>query len=264
MIEKAGKRFRVDSATLGFLVYTLFGESYCEVLKMASESMDSDLDLCAQRAYRDLSRTLRFCAANGKDGRKETEAKKKELLKKAREAIVSGSNVLLHAEPQDEFDCLHEKLCGEEVDVDSYRSIVATARKAHGSDVHKPVGEGEKTFYPGQAQKWLNMTLKYYWILDLPQFGNVLRRVDRYSHAPIDGYFLNMLKNEGLLASAKIENSDNSAAAKKVIKAVRAPWSQWSYENYAEIQALARDLSESSGCCPLDWEMHAWLDTSVR
>ncbi len=73
-----------------------------------------------------------------------------------------------------------------------------------------------------------------------------------------------MLKNEGLLASATIENSDNSADARKVIKAVRVPWSQWSYEDYAEIQALLRGLSELPGCCPIEWEVHAWLDASAR
>ena len=151
-----------------------------------------------------------------------------------------------------------------EVNANSCQSIVMIARETPGSDVLKPVGKEGKIFYSGQAQKWLNMTLKYFWILDLPQFGSALRRVERYLHAPIDGYILNMLENKGLLASAQAENPGNSADAKKVIKAAHVPWSQWSYKDYVEIQALVRGLSESSSRCPVEWEIRTWLDASAR
>lgn len=264
MIEEGEKSFRVDSATLDFLVYTLFGKSYREILEMADEGMDGVLDLCAQRAYRDLSRTLRFYSADSKDGRNEVEAKKMMVLKELRDAVVDGARVLLWAESQEKFNCLHEKICGEGSGADYCWSIAGAAREAPGRDVLKPAGKEKKMFYPGQAQKWLNMTLKYFWILDLPQFRSILRHGERYLHAPIDGYILNMLKDEGLLASAQAESSSNSADAKKVIKAARVPWSQWSYEDYAEIQALVRNLSESSGRCPIEWEMRTWLDASAR
>lgn len=260
MIEEAEKGFQVDAATLGFLVYTLFGKLYCEILKMADESMDGVLDLCAQRAYRDLSRTLRFCSVDSKDDRKEIEAKKRELLKKVREAVVGGATTLLGARSQGAFDRLHKEICGDEADGDSRRSVVATAREASGGDVLKPVGKEGKTFYPGQAQKWLNMTLKYFWILDLPQFKGELRCVKGYLHAPVDGFVLAALqKEEALSALMQTEGLGNDADLKKVYECAQVPWSHWSYESYESIQKLVRNLSESSGRCPIEWEMSVWL-----
>ncbi|NCA32191.1 hypothetical protein [Adlercreutzia muris] len=178
MIKKADKGFRMDSATLDFLVYTLFGESYCEISRTADGGMDGVLDLCAQRAYRDLGRTLRFYSVDGKDGRKEVETKKKTMLEEAKGSVVDGPRVLLWAESQEKFNCLHKKICGEGSGAEYCWSIAVAAREAPGSDVLKPVRKEEKAFYPGQAQKWLNMILKYFWILDLPQFKGVLRRVE--------------------------------------------------------------------------------------
>lgn len=264
MIEKVEKGLQVDSATLDFLVYTLFGKSYREILEMADEGMDGVLDLCAQRAYRDLSRTLRFYSADSKDGGKEVETKKRELLKKVREAVVGGSNALLRAESQDEFDCLHEKLCGGEVSANSCQSITVTARETPGSDVLKPVGKEGKIFYSGQAQKWLNMTLKYFWILGFPQFEDGPCNVKGYLHAPIDGFVLAALKrDEALSALMQAGDLGNGIDANKVHECVRVPWSHWSYENYKTIQMVVRSLSESSSRCPIEWEMDTWL-TAVK
>lgn len=264
MIEKVEKGFQVDSATLDFLVYALLGKSYREVLEMAGEGMDGVLDLCARRAYRDLSRTLRFCAADDKVGRKEVEAKKKELLKKAREVVVSGSKDLLRAGSQDDFDRLHEKICGEEAYVDSRRSIVETVRETPGSDVLKPVGKEGEIFYSGQAQKWLNMTLKYFWVLGFPQFEDGPCNAKGYLHAPIDGFVLAALKrDEALSALMQAGDLGNGIDANKVHECVRVPWSHWSYENYKTIQMVVRSLSESSSRCPIEWEMDAWL-TAVK
>lgn len=259
MIEKAEKGFRVDSATLDFLVYALFGKSYREILEMAGEGMDGVLDLCAQRAYRDLSRTLRFCAADDKVGRKEVETKKKKLLKKAREVVVSGSKDLLHAGSQDDFDRLHEEICGEGADADSRRSIVEATRKAPEGDVLKPVGKEGRTFYSGQAQKWLNMTLKYFLILDFSQFEDESYDVKGYFHAPIDGFVLAALQKDKVLATlTQAEGLGEGADARKVRECAQTPWSHWNYETYKSIQTLVRSLSESLGCCPVEWEMSIW------
>lgn len=265
MIERVGEEFRLASETFDFLVYTLFGKSYSDILGMADIGMDDILDLCAQRAYRDLSRTLRFYSADSKDGGREIENKKQEVLRETRSAVVDGARVLLWAENQEKFNCLHKKIGGGEDDADSCWSIVATVGKSGGYDVLKPVGKKEKIFYPGQAQKWLNMTLKYFRILDLPQFRSNLRRVEAYLHVPIDGYVLKALfKNKELLASVRAENSGDSVDVKKAIEGAYVPWSQWSYEEYAEIQALVKGLSKLEGCCPIEWEMRAWLDAGAR
>ena len=260
MIEEVKKSFRVDSATLDFLVYALLGKSYREILGMADGGMDGVLDLCAQRAYRDLSRTLRFCSADSKDDRKEVEAKKEDMLKKAKGAVVGGATALLGAGSHGAFDRLHKEICGDEADGDSRRSVVVAARETPGSDVLKPVGKEGKIFYPGQAQKWLNMTLKYFWILDLPEFENELHNVKGYLHAPIDGFVLKALsKSEDLSALMRAEGLGNDADVKKAHECARTPWSQWSYEDYDLIQKLVRSLSESSGRCPIEWEMNVWL-----
>lgn len=138
-----------------------------------------------KRAFLDLSRTLKV-----KDN------KRLSLIEKSEEFILKELSIILNTtfRTQSEFDNFHKTVCDKLTLVWDELSI-------------------------GQAQKWINMTLKY-WLL----FGN--NRIQgieinsKFFHIPIDRYVQNeMLK-------VKIKN----------------PWSKIdTYNEYMEYQMLQRE-----------------------
>jgi len=128
------------------------------------------IDLCVRRAYLDVSRTLHgIGTVRGFD----------ELRKEVGDKIQKSVAQLLEDNPiadQSAFDLWHEQLCKSLMDLYAKR--------------------GYRAFTVGQAQKWVNMTLKY--IICLGSVG-VVPRIDRdrlflVAHAPLDNLFLEALK----------------------------------------------------------------------
>ena len=76
------------------------------------------------------------------------------------------------------FDAWHESKCAQIID-----------------RMNAPYGDGNKVFLKarftyGQAQKWVNMTLKYLWLLDM--LPNGLSEAEL--HVPVDSFILEALK----------------------------------------------------------------------
>ena len=114
---------------LEFLKYAYFNMT-------KGDSMNDTLIKCAEKAYLDLCRTIKFNTEN-KDTRKGAKQKICEMLVHEYDILenaVKGSD-----EKQNAFDCEHKRIC-EEI-INTYSEI------------------SELTY--GQAQKWLNMMLKY-------------------------------------------------------------------------------------------------------
>ena len=114
---------------LEFLKYAYFNMT-------KGDSMNDILIKCAEKAYLDLCRTIKFNTEN-KDTRKGAKQKICEMLVHEYDILenaVKGSD-----EKQNAFDCEHKRIC-EEI-INTYSEI------------------SELTY--GQAQKWLNMMLKY-------------------------------------------------------------------------------------------------------
>ena len=119
----------------------------------ASDSIGSSIDC----AYRDFNRTLRGISTHRDAGLLQTRARKA-----IREAISFLTPARAHS--QDSFDVWHKDTCD-------------VLRSAFGDDFH---------LYYGQAQKWINMSLKYLFILER-------HRIDpywQYCHVPVDNILL--------------------------------------------------------------------------
>lgn len=109
-----------------------------------------------KRAYLDFNRTLKIKNKNSVD-RKEVQTKTQEFLKsKLLHLIRKKINT------QDEFDFEHKKLCFELINFWDELKI-------------------------GQAQKWINMTLKY-WLLFGNDKINYIEENSTFFHIPIDSY----------------------------------------------------------------------------
>lgn len=175
---------------------------------------------CVKRAYLDLSRTAHGISSGGGA----------DQLKRAAHILVeSFLKEALHRKESwtlASFDSWHERACMEICG--HYRS------------------GGYPMFRPGQAQKWLNMAIKYalsLTTLDMLKVDNPtgLRRV---AHAPIDNIVLDALRPMGP-------------------PSLNGPWSRVEkYGDYLALQHWIREQFRDS--LPLDVEFHIWISESTR
>lgn len=125
------------------------------------------LENCIDRAYRDFNRTIHGFANNkNKDNiLKESKA----YLKKALIEIKNNNLITSQAD----FDTWHESICYNLLKVfDKYEY---------------------SNFNIGQAQKWINMSLKYIFLYDETRIGG-FNSIYQYCHIPIDNIILNKLE----------------------------------------------------------------------
>lgn len=119
-------------------------------------------------------------------------------------------------------------------------------------DYNKIHDENNKNFFTyGNAQKWLNMTLKYLWLLNrLPNDMD-----EKALHAPIDSYILQKLKK---LEIEGVTGSGETFYYKKKC------WSNIDkYNEYMELQEKIRKFAKADGKSVIEWENEAWIEMSV-
>ncbi len=193
LVEKIAKFYRV----------CLFGSSESDVYKAA-----------ADRAYRDLCRTIKF-----KD--KDDKNKNDQCRHSVNELIIEKIKNLPNAN-QEAYDEFHLGLCGQ---------IIEEYRKS---------GVAELTY--GQAQKWVNMTMKYLCVLSEGNFTGKFEWLGRfypYLHVPIDSIILTKAQDNKYLSCKSY-----------------SCWSKLDYKDYEEIQKILR--KSINGKSPMDWEFEVW------
>jgi hypothetical protein len=167
------------------------------------------------RAYRDMSRTLHGLS----------ELKNKEALKaNAREALQKAMaelkgkrappvlNDLVAA-----FDAWHRRACS---------NIIDAFAPFH--------------CHYGQAQKWLNMTIKYRWFF---AHGNELEKWYAVAHVPVDEYVL------------------RAARKRRVARPAKAEWSRWDKpDDYEAFQKEIRTYAAKHDTTPLAVEHIWWME----
>lgn len=199
------------------------------------DSMNDILIKCAEKAYLDLCRTIKFNTEN-KDTRKGAKQKICEMLVHEYDILenaVKGSD-----EKQNAFDCEHKRIC-EEI-INTYSEI------------------SELTY--GQAQKWLNMMLKY---VLMTAEDSALKN---YLHIPVDSYIMQAVgsDNPKLKHCLKLECvPQKNGTVGKYNESTSKPWSKWDYEEYIAFQnCIRKAISESSYSSPIEWENEAWIEVA--
>ena len=96
--------------------------------------------------------------------------------------------------------------------------------------------KGIKLTY-GQAQKWINMTIKYLYLFGGYTFDSVFEEL----HIPVDNYILD-------IANEKVG-----------IDRPKKPWSKWEEEQYRNYQ---NEIKSKIKIAPLIWEFENWLDVA--
>lgn len=155
-----------------------------------------------KRAYRDFCRTIR--------GMKEDNDKNEQKNTISEAIFISLAEVA--PKTQEDFDKWHHSMCEQII-----KSYNTTAK-----------------LYYGQAQKWLNMALKYAIVLEIPQAMKVVP----FMHVPVDNIVLRLLEN-------KIKPSSADA------------WSRWNYKTYIDFQQKLRTYLQDKQA-PIVWEFTHW------
>ena len=160
----------------------------------------------SSRAYLDMNRTIRF---RGLD--EDTRVFLREQINQKLEEAIKALSV----SSQEEYDEWHKNLC---------------------FDIMQEYEKAGVEFSIGQSQKWINMTIKYLYMLGADTFDEEFQ----YFHIPIDNYVFDIAK--------KVLSIDRPKIA----------WSRWeSYDDqYMQYQ---RALREKIDIAPLRWEFKYWL-----
>lgn len=97
--------------------------------------------------------------------------------------------------------------------------------------------------YYGQAQKWINMTIKYCWFF---RDESELEAWYPIAHVPVDEFILRAAKEAGV----------NRPCEK---------WSRWDNPNeYEEFQKLIRNEADELGKTPLALEHDWWMEEAAK
>lgn len=197
--------------------------------------MNDILRKCADRAYLDLCRTIKF-KTDDRNVKTEYKAKICGMLVKEYDVLLNA--VESSDDKQNAFDSEHNRIC-EEI-IKAYSEI--------------------SEFTYGQAQKWLNMMLKY---VLLVEGDSVLKS---YLHIPVDSYIMQTVgaDNPKLKHCLKLEcvpKKDGTVG--KYSESNSKPWSKWNYDEYIAFQNAVRTaVSESDYNFPIEWENDAWIEVA--
>lgn len=174
----------------------------------------------AHKAYADMARrTLRI-----KENFKERIALKKSATEILRQAVEDLKN------DSSDFPKWHEKSCN---------ALIACY--------------GGQLSY-GQAQKWLNMLLKYLYVYDVKGYETLFSRKEKITDLdmPVDSKVIEALHR------------------KYNVKRPTAGWSAWDRNTYRAYQAAARsalhnapDIENPDERIPFYWELIHWSDASA-
>ena len=177
------------------------------------DDRESKIDLAIKRAYRDMNRTLRT-----KEHQAEWDSLKEDVTKLINDCV---KRFVVIEDGRDSYDKWFNELIismvNSQIDVDG---IILKYKY-------------------GQAQKWVNMTMKYLVILKYKPVYNFIP----FLHVPIDEKIV-----------YKIVGDDSKEKSKLI------PWSsKLNPTNYYEFQRKVRN----SYSCPMAWEFEAWNGDSI-
>ena len=213
---------------MDFLLYNYFGFS--------SGDLDQTRKVkCSYRAYLDLARTVKYTysstelekATVGTDAHAFIDIRKKRIEDVCSKLIES---IEIFPNYPGDFDTWHD-------------------------DGRKKFLKDGFTFTYGQAQKWVNMTLKYLWLLDM--LPNGLSEAEL--HVPVDSFILEALKET---QQFNTEENKITGSGESYYYNGEA-WSAISeYKNYKKLQDGIRNIAEKQGISPIQWEGSAWMDVA--
>lgn len=183
-------------------------------------NIDEPYNAAGDRAYRDFCRTIDFPKSEQKYTRQELiqQYLKRQNVKDSIYGWLQNELKSLDISTDKDFDLWHCSSCK--------RIITDFATEA--------------PLYYGQAQKWLNMTMKYLLVLEVPE----AERLISYFHIPIDNIVIQTAKD---------------------VKPPQKPWSQWAEDDYLNYQLELKSFirKKCPTMAPIIWEFKHWIPTEM-
>lgn len=228
-----------------FLLFSYFGLNFDD-----KDKPERIIDFAIKKAYKDATMQGAYNALKkniNKDSSDGTSILKKEI------------NLLVQEDYLMDYDSWHSDdengVCKKLVDV--YDKVKC------------PDSNNENAFSYGNAQKWINMTIKYLHML-LELFGKYypecnfcqkykkLNDLYSYFHAPVDSYIIESIWEDEEIRLPLIEDNllKEGKRGKYCSEKVLA-WSKWDKNEYDNFK---NDLHKKVGC-PIEWEHNAWIKT---
>lgn len=161
-------------------------------------------------------------------------------IKSSKSAKGEINSVKANRSPKVSFDKWCGKTCGK----------IKIAIKI--KDCYNKVNGSKSIITYGNAQKWLNMALKYLWLLGALPIDIKEERL----HAPIDSYILQKLWNlkaDGVTCSADTFYYKGNS------------WSKISdYDDYFDLQKVIRVMAKQGGKTVIELENEAWIEMAIK
>lgn len=219
-----------------FLLYSYFGI-------VDYDTPETIIRKCVKRAYLDLNRTL-------------TMKKDKPEQSFMNEYVNLLSNALqTEGTVSDKRDAAYQLFKSQEKEMKDYLKMETLAQNSK--------KRNDRCFYYGQAQKWINMSLKYMWLLGLVQEDDVN---GDYLEAPIDNFIFNAaaFDNKEMKYPIDIDNPTGSENKKyHALNENTMPWSKLDKSEYEYIQNQIKNNIQRKGTI-IEWECDAWIKASER
>lgn len=215
----------------------------------------------SNKAYLDMNRTMTFRESDSGL----SEEKKRKLYEKRNswrdDATGKIREQLKQLSGDKSFKKWHEDTCGMIRSVYAYNEETENDSKLVQKEGRTRSDKAADLTF-GQAQKWLNMTLKYLWLLDRfdllndPDLKNIIETHQKNFHVPLDSYILRFVqkkKKDGKRPeeTGLSENCD--------LPPLCCEWSKIvDTENYYLFQQkIGKDLGMQNSY-PLEWELKYW------
>lgn len=178
-----------------------------EFLKMLYFGVtDNPFEAASRSAYTDMCRTIRFHGKNGEALRKSVDV----LLEERIPELIAVDN-------SEKFTQWHYSICKQ----------IVEQYEAAGIE-----------FYMGQAQKWVNMTLKYLYVL----VPDVVEPFYCFLHIPLDNYIMDIAKKQ------------------YGVPPLTTAWSRISdYQDYLDYEQKLMEVIDE---VPLNWEFKKWVESA--
>ena len=213
---------------LNFYVANEFGINNLDLVEMNAETLLVAVKKCVHKSYQDLKRKVPYYYSTAKlktldkSEQKKYIDMKQNFIEKIEKSIVNS------------LICNGELNCSE---LNPY-DIIENVKKI--SDGKEFSGLFKQTFTFGLAQKWVNMTIKYLWIL-----GVFDDEYEELIEVPIDSFVISKMKSLGIDVSTD--------------------WSKWDCpEEYLQVQEDLMKKLNDQAYTRIAWENEAWVDSRVN
>ena len=198
---------------------------------------------CSNFAYRDMCRTITY-STNYNEKYAES-SKDKKTIKDKKRMLRDDITDLIKAQV---YNWINNSTINKDVFNDEHRDLCNKIIEKYTGTTNQ--GEPNGSIYFGQAQKWVNMTLKNLYVYS--KSNKTLLNLDNiieYLHVPIDNVILD------IASGAKICYIDPPGTKYGVEKPANA-WSKWNDKEYEAYQDTLRN--SIGNVIPIIWELQHW------